>query len=359
MATFAASRAPRSRPFGSALGVPEGAPLIGSIFRLYPEKRPLLWVRAAQLIGERLPEAHFAVFGSGSMERHFVREANRRGLGSRLRLMPPTQELSLALSALDVFVLTSQYEGTPNVVLEAALAGVPVVAMDAGAVAETVLDGRTGYVVPDRAAMSDDDRAASSPIAWWPSCAMPPGATRSPGPGRSSCARTTAWSACSRRRWRSMVSTMRDPRLSVKPHLLPATARESHHGATLLGDTCSRESCAGGSLRTNFSKQAPARRPRVGRVGAGHRKRRTRMRGHVSALSLSLLISSRRLRPAPKMRRAGASPNGGRMTRRAPQIILTRSSRSKRRSSSRPAKSTSWASRPTPRRPPIPRARST
>ena len=75
--------------------------------------------------------------------------------------MPPTQQLSLTLSAFDVFVLTSQYEGTPNVVLEAGLAGVPVVAMDAGAVAETVLEGRTGYVVRDDAAMSDDDRAAS------------------------------------------------------------------------------------------------------------------------------------------------------------------------------------------------------
>jgi glycosyltransferase involved in cell wall biosynthesis len=149
------------KAFRSELGVPEGAPLIGSIFRLYPEKRPLLWVRAAQLIGQRLPEAHFAVFGSGSMEGHFAREANRRGLGHRLKLMPPTQQLSLTLSAFDVFVLTSQYEGTPNVVLEAGLAGVPVVAMDAGAVAETVLEGRTGYVVRDDAAMSDDDRAAS------------------------------------------------------------------------------------------------------------------------------------------------------------------------------------------------------
>jgi glycosyltransferase involved in cell wall biosynthesis len=150
------------KAFRGQLGVPEGAPLIGSMFRLYPEKRPLLWVRAAQLICQRVPEAHFAVFGSGAMETHFVREGIRRGLGGRLRLLPPIQELSLALSALDVFVLTSQYEGTPNVVLEAGLAGVPVVAMEAGAVAETVLEGRTGYVVHDRGtSMSDDDRAAS------------------------------------------------------------------------------------------------------------------------------------------------------------------------------------------------------
>src|SRR4029453_5634817 len=119
--------------FRARLGVPEGAPLIGSIFRLYPEKRPQLWVRAAQLIGQRVPESHFVVFGSGAMEGHVMREARRRGLGSRLKLMPPTQELSLALSAFDAFVLTSQYEGTPNVVLEAGLAGVPVVAIDAGA----------------------------------------------------------------------------------------------------------------------------------------------------------------------------------------------------------------------------------
>jgi glycosyltransferase involved in cell wall biosynthesis len=117
-------------------------------------------VRAAQLIGQRAPEAHFVVFGSGSMEGHVLRDARRRGLGDRLRLMAPTQELSLALSAFDAFVLTSQYEGTPNVVLEAGLAGVPVVAMDAGAVAETIAEGRTGYVVADRPDMSDDDRAA-------------------------------------------------------------------------------------------------------------------------------------------------------------------------------------------------------
>jgi glycosyltransferase involved in cell wall biosynthesis len=142
------------------MGVPEGAPLIGSLFRLYPEKRPLLWVQAAELIGQRVPEAHFAVFGAGSMEGHFVREASRRGLGGRLKLMPPTSDVSLTLSAFDVFVLTSKYEGTPNVVLEAGLAGVPVVGMDAGAVAETVLEGRTGYVVRDEEGMSDENRAA-------------------------------------------------------------------------------------------------------------------------------------------------------------------------------------------------------
>ena len=140
--------------------MPEGAPLIGSMFRLYPEKRPQLWVRAAQLIGERLPEAHFVVFGSGSMEGHFLREANRRGLGDRLRLMPPTQQLSLTLSAFDVFVLTSQYEGTPNVVLEAGLPACRSWRWTRAPSPRRCSKGARATWCADHPDMSDDDRAA-------------------------------------------------------------------------------------------------------------------------------------------------------------------------------------------------------
>src|SRR5262249_11571167 len=48
---------------------------------------------------------------------------------------------------LDVFLLTSEFEGTPNVVLEASLMGVPVVATDAGGAAEAIQEGVTGFVV--------------------------------------------------------------------------------------------------------------------------------------------------------------------------------------------------------------------
>jgi glycosyltransferase involved in cell wall biosynthesis len=152
------------------LGASRGAPLIGSLFRLFSEKRPLLWVQAAEKIARQRPDARFAVFGSGPMEWQFLREARRRGLADRLTLRPATGQPALALSAFDVFVLTSQYEGTPNVVLEASLAGVPVVAMDAGAVSEAVLEGRTGHVIGDGDDSSDDERAqriADRVVAVW------------------------------------------------------------------------------------------------------------------------------------------------------------------------------------------------
>jgi glycosyltransferase involved in cell wall biosynthesis len=141
------------------LGAAPDTPLIGSLFRLFAEKRPLLWVRAAEIVARRMPEARFAVFGSGAMEWRVLREVRRRGLGDRLVLRPATANPALALSAFDVFLLTSRYEGTPNVVLEASLLGVPVVAMDAGAVAETVLEGRTGYVIADSDTTTDEQRA--------------------------------------------------------------------------------------------------------------------------------------------------------------------------------------------------------
>ncbi len=56
-------------------------------------------------------------------------------------------DISLILSALDVFVLTSLWEGLPIAVLEAMAAGVPLVATDTGSIGEVVVDGKTGYLV--------------------------------------------------------------------------------------------------------------------------------------------------------------------------------------------------------------------
>jgi glycosyltransferase involved in cell wall biosynthesis len=131
------------------LGLPPGARLVGGMFRLQAEKRPLLWLRAARLVLERRPEAWFAIFGSGPMLGRMRRLAARLGLRHRLVLAGETAEPFAALSLFDVCLLTSRQEGTPNVMLEASLAGVPVVATDVGGTAETVLPGITGLLVAD------------------------------------------------------------------------------------------------------------------------------------------------------------------------------------------------------------------
>jgi glycosyltransferase involved in cell wall biosynthesis len=63
-------------------------------------------------------------------------------------LLGARDDIPALLAAIDVFVLASHEEGLPNSILEAMAAGRPVVATNVGGVAEAVVDGMTGYLVP-------------------------------------------------------------------------------------------------------------------------------------------------------------------------------------------------------------------
>ncbi len=136
----------------AALGIPETAPVIGSVFRLYDEKRPLLWVETAAIVARARPDCHFVIVGAGPLRGAVLKRARRRGFAERLHCPGTSAETSGYLSMFDVFLLTSRAEGTPNVVLEASLAGVPVVATAAGGTAETIDDGVTGFLERDASA---------------------------------------------------------------------------------------------------------------------------------------------------------------------------------------------------------------
>lgn len=141
--------APRSEreSLRKTLAIPPDAPIVGSIFRFYEEKRPLLWIEAAGKVAAALPRAHFVIFGVGPLLKAARARAERLGFADRLHTPGAAPDAASALAGIDVFVLTSQFEGTPNVVLEASLQGAPVIATDAGGTAEAILSGASGYVV--------------------------------------------------------------------------------------------------------------------------------------------------------------------------------------------------------------------
>ncbi|MGH9197790.1 MAG: glycosyltransferase, partial [Acidimicrobiia bacterium] len=111
------------------------------------EKRPLLWVEAAARVSKRRPDAHFVVFGTGPLRTEMEHLARKYDLEARLHLPGTTDNAPLAISSMDVFMLTSMFEGTPNVVLEAQLLGVPVVATEAGGTREAIDVNVTGWIV--------------------------------------------------------------------------------------------------------------------------------------------------------------------------------------------------------------------
>jgi glycosyltransferase involved in cell wall biosynthesis len=144
----------------AALGVPDQAPLVGGVFRLFPEKRPMLWVDAAAEIARRDRAVRFVIYGQGVLEHELRDHIRACGLEDRLVMAGVTEDVLAALSALDVFMLTSFKEGTPNVVLEAQWVGTPVVAVEAGGTREALDHGRTGWIVDPATATALADRVS-------------------------------------------------------------------------------------------------------------------------------------------------------------------------------------------------------
>jgi glycosyltransferase involved in cell wall biosynthesis len=111
----------------------------------------------------RFPTVHYLVVGSAGPEGDFSAELHRQvaagGLQERVHFLGglPREGVQQALSASDVFVLSSRNEGWANVLLEAMACGLPVVASDVGGNAEVVCRPDLGVIVPfdDHTALCD------------------------------------------------------------------------------------------------------------------------------------------------------------------------------------------------------------
>jgi glycosyltransferase involved in cell wall biosynthesis len=86
--------------------------------------------------------------GGGKLGPELEKEAEALGLGDRVRFLGPRSDIPEILGAADVFVLSSDYEGSPLSIMEAMAAGKPVISTAVGGVPELVEDGRSGLLVP-------------------------------------------------------------------------------------------------------------------------------------------------------------------------------------------------------------------
>lgn len=127
------------------LGLPATSPVIGTVGRLAVQKAPLDLVAAAHRVIDRVPEARFIIAGDGPLH-----SAVKRAIGAeeRIRLLGHREDVGELLQVMDVFVVSSLWEGIGRALTEAMAAGRPVIATRVSGVPELVVDGETGLLVP-------------------------------------------------------------------------------------------------------------------------------------------------------------------------------------------------------------------
>ena len=138
----------------TALGLPVDQPVVLFVGRLTAVKRPDRLIEAMALVLDTRPDAVLAIAGEGEL----LEETRSRAepLGESVRFLGWQRDIAGLYAAADCMVLTSDNEGMPVTLIEAAMAGVPSVTTDVGSAREVVLDGVTGLVVaPDAAAVAD------------------------------------------------------------------------------------------------------------------------------------------------------------------------------------------------------------
>jgi glycosyltransferase involved in cell wall biosynthesis len=127
-------------------GLAPQTPVVIGVFRLSPEKRPLLWLDVAASVLERAPGVRFVLIGDGPMGGAVAVRIRKLGLEAAVRCLGEVVDVGLALAASDLFLLTSAQEGLPNVLLEAQWYGRPCLVTDAGGAREAIMDGVTGVL---------------------------------------------------------------------------------------------------------------------------------------------------------------------------------------------------------------------
>ncbi|KWR90164.1 glycosyltransferase [Cupriavidus sp. IDO] len=127
------------------LGITDDTRLVLNVGRLAPEKAQDLLIRAFGQLDASMP-AHLLIAGGGALRHALANQISAHGLAPRITLLGPRDDIPALLNAADAFVLSSNIEGLPMVLVEALACGCPVVATDAPGVAE-VLRGQ-GTIVP-------------------------------------------------------------------------------------------------------------------------------------------------------------------------------------------------------------------
>ena len=129
-----------------SLAIPDGAPVVGCIARLFPLKGHDKLIEAAPAIIKEVPDVRFLLVGNGILRESLEARIREMGMAEHFvftGLVSPS-EVCRYTALMDVLAHLSLREGLPRVAVQALASGVPVVAYPLDGTPEVVIDGETG-----------------------------------------------------------------------------------------------------------------------------------------------------------------------------------------------------------------------
>ena len=134
----------------AALGLAPGEFAAGTVTRLHESKGNSYLVEAAKIVLQERPNTRFFLVGEGPLLGELQQQAQALGLGDRFVFAGFARDVAQVVSAFDLSVFPSLWEGTPLTVFEALAMGKPIVATDADGLVDVLTHERDALIVPRR-----------------------------------------------------------------------------------------------------------------------------------------------------------------------------------------------------------------
>ncbi|GAB3666897.1 glycosyltransferase [Echinicola sediminis] len=132
----------------AALGIPGEDLVIGTVAVFRAQKRLPIWVALAKEIWAARQDVHFILVGSGAEWAKVKKCIGDGHFAQHIHLVGTQKEVVPYLSAMDIYMSTSQFEGLPIAMLEGMACELPVISTCAGGIGEVIREGKEGHLCP-------------------------------------------------------------------------------------------------------------------------------------------------------------------------------------------------------------------
>ena len=130
------------------LNIPEHHVVVGTVAVFRSQKRLDDWLQVASRVAARRPDVTFLLVGGGPLESHVRGRIDALGLSHCVRTPGFRPDGRRMMSVMDVYLMTSEFEGLPLALLEAMALGKPVVSTNVGGIPEALQTGVAGFLTP-------------------------------------------------------------------------------------------------------------------------------------------------------------------------------------------------------------------